>query len=86
MLYVWFLFISFVFWLTLTLNNSFQQDLLIPLKLKSVSDSTTMISDVPQAIRITLKDRVPALLTYRCGIVPTLQLDFSEYSNGLGVL
>lgn len=86
MLYVWFLFISFVFWLTLTLNNSFQQDLLIPLKLKSVSDSTTMISDVPQAIRITLKDRGTAMLKYRFGNLPMLQIDFSEYSNGQGLL
>lgn len=86
LLYVWFLFISFVFWLTLTLNNSFQQDLLIPLKLKSVSDSTTMISDVPQTIRITLKDRGTAMLKYRFGNLPTLQIDFSEYSNGQGLL
>lgn len=86
LLYIFFLFISFVFWLVLTLNNSFQEDLSIPFRLKSVSDSTTIISDVPQAIKITVKDRGTSILKYKFGNLPTLQIDFNEYSDNSGLL
>lgn len=86
LLYLAFLFISSVFWLVLTLNNSFQQELAIPLKLKSVSDSTTIISNVPHVVKISLKDRGVSILRYQLGNLPTLQIDFNEYSDGRGLL
>lgn len=86
LLYVWFLFISFVFWLVLSLNNSLQQEFAIPLKLKSVNDSTTIITHVPQSVKIALKDRGVAMLKYKFGNLPTLQIDFDKYSDGRGLI
>lgn len=86
LLYLAFLFISFVFWLVLTLNNSLQLELAIPLKLKSVSDSTTIISDLPHAVKISLKDRGVAMLKYQLGNLPTLQIDINEYGDGQGLV
>ena len=83
--YMVFVFISFVFWLVLTLNNSFQRDFTIPVKLASVPDSTTLISDVPSAIKISIKDRGTAMLKYALGNLPTLTLNFKTYDKGDGV-
>lgn len=85
LLYIFFLFISFVFWLVLTLNNSFQHEYSVPLVIKSLPDSTTMINDIPQSIKVTVKDKGLTMLKYELGNLPTLTLDFSEYSNDNGL-
>lgn len=84
-LYLMFLVISFIFWCVLSLNNSFQRDFSIPLKLSSIPDSTTMITDVPRSIMVTVKDKGTAMLKYSFGNLPTLNLDFKEYDEGDGV-
>lgn len=85
MQYIVFLFISFVFWLVLTLNNSFQRDYSIPVKITSVPDSTTMITDAPAVIKVSIKDRGTAMLKYAFGNLPTLTLDFKAYDKGNGI-
>ena len=85
LLYLFFLFISFVFWFVLTLNNSFQHEYSIPLHIKSIPDSATMISEIPHSIKVTVKDKGLSMLKYEIGNLPTLTLDFKEYSNGSGL-
>ncbi len=85
MQYLVFLFISFIFWLVLTLNNSYQRDYSIPVKITSIPDSTTMINDVPATIKITMKDRGTAMLKYMFGNLPTLSLNFKAYDRGDGI-
>lgn len=84
MQYLVFLFISFVFWLVLTLNNSYQQDFEIPLKITSIPDSTTLINDAPATIRVAIKDRGANMLKYSFGNLPTISIDFKEYADGNG--
>lgn len=86
LLYLCFLVISFIFWLVLTLSNSFQRDYDIPVRITSIPDSTTLITDPPKSIRVALKDRGTVMLKYALGNLPTLTIDFKTYSKGDGVL
>ncbi len=85
LLYLTCLVISFLFWLFLTLNNETQKDLTLPLQLTSVPDSTTIISGLPQSVKVSVRDKGSSLLRYDFGHEPTMMVDFLEYFDGSGV-
>ena len=52
LLYLTCLVISFFFWLFLTLNSETQKDLSLPFNLTSIPDSTTIISGLPDVVKV----------------------------------
>ena len=85
-LYFTCLVISFLFWLFLTLNNETQKDLSLPLKLTAVPDSTTIISGLPDVVKVSVRDKGSSLLRYDFGNEPTMAVDFLECADGSGNL
>lgn len=85
-LYVIFVFVSFIFWLLLTLNNEVQKDFAVNINLKSVPDSITLINDMPKSIRVSVRDKGSALLRYTLGQEPSININFLDYSDDLGKL
>ncbi len=85
-LYITCLVISFLFWLFLTLNNETQKDLSLPLKLEAVPDSTTIISGLPDVVKVSVRDKGSSLLRYDFGNEPTMTVDFLECADGNGSL
>ncbi len=81
LLFMLFLFISFLFWLLLTLNNDEQRDIEIPIKLVEVPDSITFINTMPSSIRVNVRDKGVSLIQYSWGGVPSLNLKFKDYNN-----
>lgn len=79
LLFLLFLAISFVFWLLLTLNNEIQEDIEIPVQLTSVPDSVTLISTMPPAINVSVRDKGSSLVRYVWGHVPAMGIDFDDY-------
>ena len=65
LLFMLFLLISYVFWLLLTLNNEVQEDMDVPVELVDVPDSVTIITDVPQVIKVSVRDKGSSLMKYR---------------------
>ncbi len=86
LLYLTCLVISFLFWLFLTLSNETQKDLTMPLKLTSVPDSTTIISGLPDEVKVSVRDKGSALLRYDFGNEPTMTVDFKECASTGGSL
>ncbi len=86
LLYLTCLIISFLFWLFLTLNSETQKDLTLPFSLSSIPDSTTIISDLPQSIKVSVRDKGSSLLRYDFGNEPTVDVNFLEYFDGSGNL
>lgn len=62
-----------------------QIDLEIPVKITSVPDSTTIISDIPNHVSVNVKDKGMALLKFIVGERPTLNLNFSDYALSEGI-
>lgn len=75
-----FVFISFIFWTFISLNNNMQYDIEVPIKVTSIPDSTTIISEIPDHVNVNVKDKGIALLKFIVGETPTLNIKFDDYA------
>ena len=83
--YLIFVFISFIFWAFLSLNNNIQHDIEIPIKINEIPDSSTIITSVPDHVSVNVKDKGISLLKFLVGKTPVLNLKFKEYALQEGV-
>ena len=58
----------------------------LPLKLTAVPDSTTIISGLPDVVKVSVRDKGSSLLRYDFGNEPTMAVDFLECADGSGNL
>lgn len=77
--FVPFLLISAAFWLFVTTDEHYQQEVAIPLVITSIPDSVTMISEVPTTVKVSVNEKGTKMLKYMFGRVPTLTIDFRDY-------
>lgn len=75
-----FLLISYIFWLMLTLNIETQEDVEIPIELKDVPDSVTIISEIPTSLKVSIRDKGSVLMRYNIGGLGTMKIDWKQYS------
>ena len=82
LIFLFFMFVSFSFWLLQVLNDDYETEYTIPLRMKNVPDNVVLTSELPSNMKITLKDRGTVLVNYSWGqgLLP-LTLDFTEYSD-----
>lgn len=78
--YLGFVFISFIFWAFLYLNNNIQYDIEVPIKINAIPDSSTIITDIPDHVSVNVKDKGIALLKFIVGKKPVLNLKFKDYA------
>lgn len=80
--FLFFVFVSFCFWLLQILNETYQTEFNIPLRLKNVPKEVVMTSDMPSEIRVKVEDRGTILLNYMLGrtFFPAT-FDFADYDN-----
>ncbi|MEG0253572.1 MAG: YbbR-like domain-containing protein, partial [Muribaculaceae bacterium] len=78
-LFTIFTLVSFLFWLLLTLNIEVQKDFAVKINLNSIPDSTTIISNIPNTIRVSVRDKGSALLRYSLGQEPSIDIKFKDY-------
>ncbi len=81
LLFLLFLMISYVFWLLLTLNNEMQEDIDVPVEIAGIPDSVTVISNVPDVIKVSVRDKGSALVKYKLGTMKTMKINWSDYSS-----
>lgn len=75
-----FIFIAFVFWLALTLNEEFKQDVEYPVLITNVPDSTTLISTVPTSIKANITAKGYLFLKHKIKS-QTISIDFLKYKK-----
>lgn len=82
LIFLFFLFVSFSFWLLQVLNDDYEKEFIIPLKIKNVPENVVMTSELPEEIRINVKDRGTVLVNYMLGhtFYPVV-IDYEEYLN-----
>lgn len=86
MLYLIFVVIASIFWIMLTLNNDVQGTYEVELRVVNMPDSATLIQDLPEHIKVSIKDKGTSLVKYSLGSHPELNLDFEEYKTDNGLL
>lgn len=81
LIFLFFVFVSFSFWLLQVLDENYETEFSIPLRLKNVPENVVMTSELPTELRVGVKDRGTVLVNYMMGqtFFP-VTLDFSEYA------
>lgn len=77
--YLLFVFISFAFWSFVSLNDNIQYDIEIPIKINNIPDSSTIITDIPQQVNVSVMDKGVSLLKFIVGQGPEINIKFNDY-------
>lgn len=88
-IFLFFLALSGVFWLFLTLNESYEKELHIPVTITNVPKNVVLTSDETDTVRMTIRDKGFTLATYLYGnALPHLYVDYKTYArnNGTGIV
>ena len=82
LIFLFFVFVSFFFWLLQVLNDDYETELSMPLRLKNVPENVVLTSELPSELKLGVKDRGTVLVNYFLGqTMYPLTLDFEEYQD-----
>ena len=85
LIFLFFLALSAAFWLFQTLEESYEEEFAVPLRLTNIPENVVITTDLPQQLHIMLKDRGAALLQYQYARkFSPVSVDFEDYANGRG--
>lgn len=87
LIFLFFLAISGIFWLIVTLNETFEQELTMSVKIANVPDNYVITSESEDTLRFTVRDKGYVLALYLLGDdeeMRPLSIDFKTYSDGKG--
>ena len=85
LIFLFFLFLSGTFWLVLSLNETYEREIKVPVRLVGVPKNVVITSDSEDTIRVTVRDKGYALVTYMFGdVVRPLEINFKNYAKTEG--
>ena len=81
--FLFFFVVSFGFWLLQTLNETFEMEISVPLKLKNVPENVHITTGLPSQVNITVRERGTTLLHFfRYSVQNAVEIDFDKYDAG----
>ncbi len=90
LIFLFFLFLSGSFWLMMSLNETYEKEFSLPVRLVGVPKNAVMTGDVTDTVKITVRDKGFTLVTYQYGKwFRPLSFKFSSYADedqGHGVI
>ena len=82
LIFLFFVFVSFSFWLLQVLNDDYETEFSIPLRMKNVPENVVLTSELPKELRVGVKDRGTVLVNYLLGqTLYPITLDFNDYTD-----
>lgn len=85
LIFLFFLALSSAFWVFQALNETYEEEFLVPLELRNVPGNVVVTTDLPEQLHVTLRDKGSMLLTYRyTRKLQAVVVDFNTYSNPTG--
>lgn len=76
-----FLLISALLWCVIAFNDTFQDDIRMPVKITHKPDSVNIVSQTPKYISVSLESRGSEILKLHLSKTPTFNIDFRVYSG-----
>mgnify|MGYP003545376591 CR=1 FL=1 len=67
LIFLFFVFVSFCFWLLQVLDDEYETELKIPIGMKNVPENVGMTSELPSCLDVGVKDRGRVLANYLLG-------------------
>jgi hypothetical protein len=85
LIFLFFLILSASFWLFMTLNDTYEQEIKVPVEIVNVPKNVVMTSTAVDTIRITVRDRGWEIFSYLYGDkISTMRMTFKNYDRGEG--
>ena len=82
LIFLFFLFLSGSFWLVMALNDTYEKEFCIPVRLVGVPKNAVMTGEIPDTVRATIRDKGFTLVTYEYGhLFRPLAFKFSAYAD-----
>ena len=83
LVFLFFVLVSFGFWLLQTLDYTYQTEFKVPPRLKNIPKDVILTSDLPDEVKVRVEDRGTVLLNYMLGrtFFP-VSFDFKDFQNG----
>lgn len=76
--------ISAIFWSVLTLGNSMQTHYKVKLTIDGIPEGTTLITDAPEYIDVSVRNNGYAFVRYMVGAIPEVSVNFGRFADGKG--
>jgi hypothetical protein len=87
LIFLFFLALSGIFWLSLTLNETYEREFSVPVSVVGVPKNAVLTSDEVDTVRVTIRDKGIMLVFYKYGdALKHIELPFRNYTqnNGTG--
>lgn len=82
LIFLFFLFLSSVFWLMMTLNETYEKEISVPVRLVGVPKNAVLTTEMEDTVRVTMRDKGFALASYIYGEgVKPVSVNFQTYAN-----
>lgn len=86
LIFLFFFALSGAFWLLTAMNETYEREIVIPVRLVDIPDNVVLSSDTTTYVRINVRDKGYSLLTYQYGDkIRTVKIGFSNYIKKEGV-
>lgn len=89
LIFLFFFALSGAFWLLMALNETYEREIVIPVRLVDIPDNVVLSSDTTTNVRVNVRDKGYILLTYQYGDkLHTAKINFSSYAKkeGTGIV
>ena len=85
LIFLFFLFLSGAFWLMMTLNETYEKEIQIPVSVVNVTKGNVLNGQSDDFVRATVRDKGYTFLSYfYTDKLKTIQVDFKTYAKGNG--
>ena len=82
LIFLFFLTVSGLFWLVITMTETYEREFSVPLRLVNVPKDVVVTSDVDEMVKVTIRDKGYVLLAYKYGLAykPVL-IDYRHHAQ-----
>ena len=84
MVFVFFFILSGIFWLILTLNESYEREIKITMQIKGIPKNVVLTSNETDTLRVTVRDKGWMLIRYLYEANRNINIPFRNYDRGNG--
>ena len=86
LIFLFFLALSGAFWLLMTLNETMERDFKIPVRLSGVPGNAVITGELPDTVRVTVRDKGFTLVTYDFRPLVFRFSNYADEDEGKGVI
>lgn len=82
LIFLFFLLVSGTFWFIMTINETYEQEIPVPLQMTNVPENVVLTTELEDTMHVTVRDKGYVLLAYLWGEpLKPLPVDFKAYGN-----